>query len=67
MVSPLIRKFQVCAVRTICTGNLSKENLWLQRRKMEKVLEDNKHIVCFFFVHYCYGGTEENKSKEGKK
>ena len=63
VVSPLIKKFQVCAVRAICIGNLSKENIWLQRRKMEKVLEDNKHIVCFF-VHYCYGGKEEYKGKE---
>ena len=48
VVSPLIKKFQVCAVRAICIGNLSKENIWLQRRKMEKVLEDNEHTVCFF-------------------
>ena len=64
VVSLLIKKFQVCAVRAICIGNLSKENIWLQRRKMEKVLEDNEHIVCFFFVHYCYGGKEEYKGKE---
>ena len=68
VVSPLIRKFQVCAVRGICIGNLSKENVWLQRRKTEKVLEDSEHIVFFFFfVHYFYGGTEESKSKEDKK
>ena len=48
VVSPMIKKFQVCAVRATCIGNLSKENIWLQRRKMEKVLEDNEHIVCFF-------------------
>ena len=35
VVSPMIKKFQVCAVRAICIGNLSKENIWLQRRKME--------------------------------
>ena len=45
VVSPLIRKFQVCAVWAICIGNLSKENILLQRRKMEKVLEDNGLIV----------------------
>ena len=48
VVSPLIKKFQVCAVRAICIGNLSKENIWLQRRKMESVLEDHEYIVCFF-------------------
>ena len=67
VVSPLIKKLQVCAVRTICIRNLGKENIWLQREKMEKVLEDNEHIVCFFFVHYCYGGKEEYKSKKEEK
>ena len=57
----------MCAVRAICIGNLSKENIWLQRRRMEKVLEDNDILYGFFFVHYCYGGTEESKSKENKK
>ena len=65
VLSPVIGKFQVCAVRTICLGNLSKENIWLQRRKMEKVLEGNEHIVCFFLlVHCCYGRKEESKAKE---
>ena len=48
VVSPFIKKFQVRAVRAICLGNLTKENIWLQRKKMEKVLEDNEHIACFF-------------------
>ena len=65
VVSPLIRKFQVCAVRTICIGILSKENMWLQRRKMEKLLEDNEHIVCFFS---CITAMVENKKgKAGKR
>ena len=45
VVAPLIRKFQVRAVRAICIGTLSKQNIWLQRRKMEKLLEDNEHFV----------------------
>ena len=67
VVDPLIRKFQVCAVKAICIGLLTKENIWLQRRKMEKLLEDNEHIVCFFFVHYCYGRKQESKSREEEK
>ena len=54
-------------MRAICIGNLSKENIWLERRKMEKDLEDNEHIVCAFLVHYCYGEKEEYKSKEEEK
>ena len=65
VVAPLIRKFQVCAVRAICVGTLNKENIWLQRRKMEKLLEDNEHIVCFFS---CITAMVENKkAKAGKR
>ena len=65
MVSPLIRKFQACAVTAICNGTLSKENVWLQSRKLEKFLEDNEHIVCFFL---CITAMVENKkAKAGKK
>ena len=39
----------MCAVRAICIGTLSKENMWFQRRKMEKLLEGSEHIACFFF------------------
>ena len=62
-VAPL--KFQVCAVREICIGTLNKENLWLHRRKMEKLLEGNEHIVCFFS---CITAMVENKkAKAGKR
>ena len=65
VVSALIRKFEVSAVRAICTGTLSKENIWLQRRKMEKLLEDNEHIVCFFL---CITAMVDNKkAKAGKR
>ena len=36
LVSPLIRKFQVCAVREICIGTLRKERIWTQRKKYGK-------------------------------
>ena len=64
VVSPLIKKFQVCAVRAICIVNLSKENIWLQRRKMEKVLEDNEHIVCFFS---CITAMVEKKKTKARR
>ena len=65
VVALLIRKFQVCAVRTICIGTLNEENIWLQRRKMEKLLEDNKHIVCFFFRALLLW-LETRKQKQGR-
>ena len=39
----------MCTLMVICIGNVSKEIIWLQRRKMENVFEDNEHIVCFFW------------------
>ena len=46
VVSPLIKKLQVCAVRAICIG--SKEKYMAAEKKDGKVSEDNEHIVCFF-------------------
>ena len=46
--SSLIRNSLKSLVRAICIGNLSKENILLLRRKMEKFLEGNEHLVCFF-------------------
>ena len=60
VVSRLIKKFQVCAVRA-CIGTLSKENIWLQRRKMEKCSEDNEQIVCFF--SFITAMVEKKKAK----
>ena len=39
----------MCAVREIYIGTLRKESIWLHRRNMEKLLEDNEHIVCILF------------------
>ena len=64
VVAPLVRKFQVCAVRAICIGILSKENIWLQRRKMEKLLEDNGNILCFF---PCITAMVENNKAKARK
>ena len=63
MVSPLIRKFQACAVTPICNGILSKENVWLQSRKMEKFLEGNEHIVRFFRALLLWWKTRKQKQE----
>ena len=56
----------MCVVRATCIETLSKEkNIWLQREKMEKLLEDNEHIGCFFS---CITSMVENKkAKAGKR
>ena len=64
VVSPLIKKFQVCVVRVTCIGNLSKENIYLHKRKMEKVLEDNEQIVCFFS---CITAMVEKKNTKARR
>ena len=61
VVAPLIRKFEVCAVRAICIGTLSKENIWLYGRKMENLLEDNVFFSCIFAM------VGNKKAKAGKR
>ena len=63
LVSPLIRKFQVFAVRAISIGTLSKENIWLQKRKMVKLLE-TMSILYVFFVSVCITAMVENEEAE---
>ena len=67
VVAPLIRKFQVCAVRAICIGTLSKENIWLQKRKIENLLEENEHIVCFFSRITAMVENEKAKARKRSK
>ena len=62
--SGLIRNSLKSFVRAICIGNLSKENILLLRRKMEKVLEDNEHLVCFFS---CITALVEKKNTKAKR
>ena len=50
LIKNSLKSFAISPLRTICIRNLSKGNIWLQRRKMEKVLEDNDHLVFFFLA-----------------
>ena len=62
VVASLIKKFQVCAVSALA---LKQRNIWLQRRKMEKLLQDNEHIVGFFSCIIAM--VENKKAKEWKR
>ena len=48
VVGPLTSKYKVCAVRTLYVDGVSKEKLWITRRVLESLLEENPYVVCFF-------------------
>ena len=48
VVGPLESKYQVCAVRYLCVDGLSKEKIWMTKRLLESLLEENSYVVCFF-------------------
>ena len=48
VVRPLTSKYQVSAVRSLCVDGVSKEKIWMTRRLLESLLEENPYVVCFF-------------------
>ena len=48
VVGPFASKYQVCAVRSLCVNGVSKEKIWITRRLVESLLEENPYVVCFF-------------------
>ena len=48
VVGPLTSKYQVCAVSSFCGDGVSKEKIWITRRLLESLLEENPYVVCFF-------------------
>ena len=41
VVGPFASKYQVCAVRSLCVNGVSKEKIWITRRLVESLLEEN--------------------------
>ena len=62
VVGPLKSKYQVCGVRSLCVDGASKEKIWIARRLLESVLEENPHVV---FLFSCI--TTLSEEKYGKK
>ena len=48
VVGPLTTKYQVWAVRSLCIHGVSKEKIWITRRLLESLLEENPYVACFF-------------------
>ena len=63
IVATVIKKYQVCAVRSICVDGVSKEKIWLTRRVLENLLAENPHVVCFFA---CITALVHGKKKKKK-
>ena len=64
VVGTLTKKYQVCAVRSLCLNGTDREKTWLIRRMLESSLEQNPHIVCFFS---CITALKEKKKKVNNK
>ena len=48
VVESLKSKCQVCAVRSLYVDGVSKEKIWITRRLLESLLEENPYVLCFF-------------------
>ena len=48
VVGPFTSKYQVRAFRSLCVDGVSKEKIWITRRLLESLLEENPYVVCFF-------------------
>ena len=60
--SSLTRKFQVCAVRPIYIGMLSKGNIWLQRRTFYRTMS-----ILYVFFRALLLWWKRTKQKEGER
>ena len=49
VVGPLTSKKQVFGLRCHCVDSLSKEKIWITRRLLESLLEENPYAVWFFW------------------
>ena len=48
VVGPLTSKHQVCAVRSFYVDGVLKEKIWITKRLLESLLEENPYVVYFF-------------------
>ena len=48
VVGPLTSKYQVCAVRSFYADGVLKEKIWIIKRLLESLLEENPYVVYFF-------------------
>ena len=64
VVGTLTKKYQVCAVRSLCISGTGKEKIWLTRRMLENLLEQNPYVVCFFS---CITALKDKKKKSKDK
>ena len=60
--SSLTRKFQVCVVRPIYIGMLSKGNIWLQRRTFYRTMS-----ILYVFFRALLLWWKRTKQKEGER
>ena len=68
IVSPLVSKYQICGVRSLCSVGCSKEDVWLLRRQLENILIENPRVVCFFscITAVCNVPAQKRKRKDNE-
>ena len=64
----LTSKYQACAVSSVCVDGVSKEKIWITRRLLESLLEENPSVVCFFScITALLDGNYGNKNRRSNK
>ena len=68
VVGPLKSKYQVCTVRSLRLECVSKEKIWITRRLLESLLEENSNVVCFYYcITALSEGNSEKKNRRSNK
>ena len=62
-VGSLTLNNQVCAVRSLCVDGVSKEKIWIKRRLLESLLEENPYVVFFSCITALSEGNHGKKNR----
>ena len=64
----LTSKYQACAVSSVCVDDVSKEKIWITRRLLESLLEENPYVLYFFScITALLDGNYGNKNRRSNK
>lgn len=64
LVSPIAKKYHVCAVRTLWKKEISLDHIWRKRKEMELLLSRKEKIVAVFS---CITALEQSKKSKKRK
>ena len=64
IIPPLLSKYQTIAVRALIDSDTAKKYIWGKRRELEKILQQNKHVVAFFS---CVTALQQKKKEKKRR